>query len=139
MSEGRRREFAAFGWNPDHVPDPQDPQAFDRSKLVWSEIDGPLHRRMLDWYQALIQLRRRLPFPQGGSPRVDIDAEARTVAFDRDRISVKVNLGETAWVVPMAGTDRLLMASDPAIRTDGGCVRVPPSSVVILESSPAGA
>jgi maltooligosyltrehalose trehalohydrolase len=137
VSEGRRREFAAFGWNPDHVPDPQDPQAFDRSKLVWSEIDGPLHRRMLDWYQALIQLRRRLPIPQGGSPRVDIDADARTVAFDRDRISVRVNLGETAWVVPVAGTDRLLMASDPSIRTDGVCVRVPPSSVVILESSPA--
>lgn len=137
VSEGRRREFAAFGWNPDHVPDPQDPQAFDRSKLVWSEIDEALHSRMLDWYQALIQLRRRLPFPQGGSPRVDIDADARTVAFDRDRISVRVNLGETAWVVPVAGTDRLLMASDPSIRTDGVCVRVPPSSVVILESSPA--
>ena len=139
VSEGRRREFAAFGWNADHVPDPQDPQAFDRSKLVWSEIDEALHSRMLDWYQALIQLRRRLPFPQGGSPRVDIDADARTVAFDRDRISVRVNLGDTEWVVPVAGTDRLVMASDPAIHTDGGCVRVPPSSVVILESSPASA
>ncbi len=42
VSEGRRREFAAFGWNPDHVPDPQDPQAFDRSKLVWNELDEAL-------------------------------------------------------------------------------------------------
>jgi maltooligosyltrehalose trehalohydrolase len=24
VSEGRRREFAAFGWNPDDIPDPQD-------------------------------------------------------------------------------------------------------------------
>jgi maltooligosyltrehalose trehalohydrolase len=139
VRDGRRREFAAFGWNPDVVPDPQDPHAFGRSKLAWSEIEEPLHRRMLDWYQALIQLRRRLPFPQGGGARVDVDAHARTVAFDRDRISVRVNLGETTWVVPVAGSDRLLMASDPAIRTDGGCVRVPPSGVVILESSPAGA
>ena len=137
VSEGRRREFAAFGWNPDHVPDPQDPQAFDRSKLVWSEIDEPFHRRMLEWYQALVRLRRGLPIPH--EVRVDVDAGARTVAFQRDRISVRVNLGTTAWVVPVAGSDRLLMASDPAIRTDGGCVTVPPSSVVILESSLSGA
>jgi maltooligosyltrehalose trehalohydrolase len=139
VSEGRRREFAAFGWNPDHVPDPQDPQAFDRSKLAWSEIDEPFHRRMLDWYHALIQLRRRLPFPQSSSVQVVVDAHTRTVAFDRDRIRVRANLGETTWVIPVAGDDRLLMASEAAIRTDGGCVRVPPSSVVILESSPARA
>ena len=138
VSEGRRREFAASGWNPELVQDPQDPQTFDRSKLVWSEIDEPFHRRMLDWYQALVQLRRRLPIPEG-EVRVDVDADARTVAYRRDRISVIVNLGESAWVVPVAGSDRLLMASDPAILTDGGCVRVPPSNVVILESSPTGA
>jgi maltooligosyltrehalose trehalohydrolase len=26
VSEGRRREFAAFGWKPDDIPDPQDPE-----------------------------------------------------------------------------------------------------------------
>ena len=70
---------------------------------------------------------------------MEVDAYARTVAYDRDRISVRANLGETIWVIPVAGDDRLLMASDAAIRTDGGCVRVPPSSVVILESSPTRA
>ncbi|MHB8613155.1 MAG: malto-oligosyltrehalose trehalohydrolase [Candidatus Dormibacteraceae bacterium] len=138
VSEGRRREFAAFGWNPEHVPDPQDPKAFVRSKLVWSEIDEPSHRRMLDWYKALIQLRQRLPFPPDGRVRVDFDADARTLAFDRDRISVRVNLGHTDWVVPVSESDQLLMASDTGIRTDAGCVRMPPSSVVILEISPAG-
>jgi maltooligosyltrehalose trehalohydrolase len=138
VSEGRRREFAASGWNPDQVPDPQDPQAFDRSKLVWSEVDEPFHQRMLEWYQALVQLRHRLPISQG-EVRVEVDPDARTVWFQRDRMSVKVNLGETAWVVPVAEGDRLLMASDPTIRTDGGSVSVPPSSVVILESHPARA
>ena len=138
VSEGRRREFAASGWKVDDVPDPQDARTFDRSKLVWSEIDDPFHRRMLGWYQELIQLRRRLPIPQG-QVQVDVDPDARTLAFQRDRISVMLNLGETTWVVAVAGSDRLLMASDPAIRTDGGCVRMPPSSVVILEVGPAGA
>ena len=37
VTEGRRREFAAFGWDPEGVPDPQDPRTFERSKLRWAE------------------------------------------------------------------------------------------------------
>src|SRR5438445_25642 len=51
VSEGRRREFAAFGWNPDGVPDPQDPGTFEQSKLKWDELGEPYHRRMLGWYR----------------------------------------------------------------------------------------
>jgi maltooligosyltrehalose trehalohydrolase len=140
VSEGRRREFDRFGWDPDGTPDPQDPGTFDHSKLVWTELDEPFHRQMLEWYRELIRLRSRLGAPQGSTGngvRVDVDSDARTVAFQRDGISVRVNLGETAWVVPVSGGDRLLMASDPAIRPDGGCLSMPPSSVVILESSTA--
>ena len=36
-AEGRIREFAAMGWDPDVVPDPQEPDTFRRSKLDWSE------------------------------------------------------------------------------------------------------
>ncbi len=140
VSEGRRREFARFGWNPNRVPDPQDPRTFDRSKLVWGELDEPFHRRMLEWYRELIRLRRRRPAPRGfagGGVRVQVDAEARTVVFDRDSLSVRVNFGEKDWVSAISDGERVLMASDPAIRQDGGCVSVPPSNVVILESSMA--
>ena len=41
VSEGRRKEFAAFGWKPENVPDPQAPETFERSKLQWAEIDTP--------------------------------------------------------------------------------------------------
>src|SRR5207247_1060003 len=61
VSEGRRREFAAFGWNRDEVPDPQDPGTFEESKLKWEELDEPYHRRMLGWYRDLIAMRRRMP------------------------------------------------------------------------------
>jgi maltooligosyltrehalose trehalohydrolase len=61
VSEGRRREFAAFGWRPEDVPDPQDPETFQRSKLNWEEIELSPHREMLAWYKELIQLRKSLP------------------------------------------------------------------------------
>src|SRR3546814_14120639 len=61
VSEGRRREFASFGWAPDDVPDPQDPATFARSNLRWDEIAGAAHQRTLEWYRPLIALRRRLP------------------------------------------------------------------------------
>jgi maltooligosyltrehalose trehalohydrolase len=61
VREGRRREFAGFGWAPDDIPDPQDPETFARSKLDWSEIDDPLHADVLEWHRALIRLRREIP------------------------------------------------------------------------------
>ena len=38
VTEGRRREFAAFGWDPDEVPDPHDPETVRRSKLIWDVL-----------------------------------------------------------------------------------------------------
>jgi len=97
VREGRRREFAAFGWNPESVPDPQDPAAFERSRLDWGELDDPGHRAMLDWYRALIGLRRRLPAPAdpaGEGVRVHIDDALGRVVFEREGVIVRVNLGE---------------------------------------------
>ncbi|HXI96781.1 MAG TPA: malto-oligosyltrehalose trehalohydrolase [Candidatus Acidoferrum sp.] len=138
VSEGRRREFARFGWDPNSVPDPQDLRTFARSKLLWGELDTPFHHRMLEWYRGLIRLRRRLAAHRdlaGGAVRVQVDAEMRTVAFDRHMLSVRVNLGEKDWISEVSDGVHVLMASDPAIRQDRGCVRVRPSNVVILESS----
>jgi maltooligosyltrehalose trehalohydrolase len=58
VTDGRRREFAAFGWRPEDVPDPQDPATFERSVLDWSELERPAHRAVLDGYRRLIASRR---------------------------------------------------------------------------------
>ena len=140
VREGRRREFAAFGWAPDLVPDPQNPMTFNRSKLLWHELDEPFHSRMLDWYRALIRLRRHMAVPKndsGQEPTVELDAEARRIVYERGGIVVRVNLGDTDWVSPISGGERVLMTSNPAIRPDAGSLSVPPSSVVILESGVA--
>ncbi len=43
VSEGRKKEFAAFGWKPEEIPDPQDAATFARSRLNWDEIAEPDH------------------------------------------------------------------------------------------------
>src|SRR5207249_8497359 len=53
VSQGRRREFSAFGWKPEDVPDPQDPATFERSILDWAELDTHPHAGLLDWHKAL--------------------------------------------------------------------------------------
>ena len=140
VREGRRREFAAFGWLPEAVPDPQDRATFDRSKLVWDELDEPYHRRVLDWYSALIELRRRLPVRRDTAGiHTEIDGDLRTIVFERDGISVRVNLGKADWFSSITEGDRVLMASVSQIKTSAGSICLPPSSVVILETAAADA
>jgi maltooligosyltrehalose trehalohydrolase len=135
---GRRRDFAAFGWPPEAVPDPQDRATFDRSKLVWDQLDEPFHLRMLDWYRALIALRRQLPVRRDSAGiHAEVDDDARRIVFERDGISVRVNLGKGDWFSPIPGGVQVLMASDTKIRKSAGSIWLPPSSVVILETPAA--
>ena len=43
VSEGRKREFFAFGWDPATIPDPENHASFERSKLKWDELPKPAH------------------------------------------------------------------------------------------------
>jgi maltooligosyltrehalose trehalohydrolase len=97
VSEGRRREFASFGWSPDDVPDPQDPATFERSRLDWSERDRAPHAELLAWHRHLIALRRSRPELRDGrmdAVAVDVDEEAGAITVRRGRVTVAVALGE---------------------------------------------
>ena len=65
VSEGRLREFAEFGWT--HVPDPQDPATFERSRLQW--LQAPANLDMLAWYRSLLHLRREFILPNPRTAR----------------------------------------------------------------------
>ncbi len=81
--EGRRREFAAFtGFSRDDVPDPQDPEAFRRSKL--SRVERPGAR---DHYRRLIALRRRLP------REVHVEAGGQVLTMRRGDAVLVVDFG----------------------------------------------
>lgn len=116
VRQGRRDEFAAFGWT--EVPDPQDPATFDRAKLAWEELHEPPHADVLAWYRALIYLRHERPDLTDGRPaEVDADEESRTVVIRRGRIVVAANLG----------------AEQRRVRTPGGDIDLPAPGVAVTE------
>jgi maltooligosyltrehalose trehalohydrolase len=62
VRDGRRKEFEHFVAFGGEVPDPQDTETFERSKLTWPMGSGQQnpHKQMLEWYRRLIALRREL-------------------------------------------------------------------------------
>jgi maltooligosyltrehalose trehalohydrolase len=141
VSEGRRREFAHFGWDPSAVPDPQDPATFERSVLRWDEVAGAGHADLLAWYRSLIALRRSHPdltTAPAGSPVVAYDEDAGWLAVRRGGIVVAVNLGADARTVPVPGDGpaALLLASAPGIALTGAGVALPPDTVALVETTP---
>jgi maltooligosyltrehalose trehalohydrolase len=134
VSEGRRREFAAFGWDPRAIPDPQARDTFERSCLRWEEATGASHGELLEWYRALIALRSDYPSLRNGdyrSVRVTYDEDARYLVIRRREIVVACNLSGHTSVLPIDGAARLLLASaDVHI---GDTATIPPDSVAILK------
>jgi maltooligosyltrehalose trehalohydrolase len=121
-SDGRAREFAGMGWDPDRVPDPQQPATFVRSKLDWSELEATPHRHMFDLYRHLIRLRRDEPAltdPNFSTIAVDVgrDPDDRWIVVRRaGGVTIAANLGDEPVTVDVAG--ELLLATDPAIELD---------------------
>jgi maltooligosyltrehalose trehalohydrolase len=127
VSEGRKSEFAAFGWDPDEVPDPQDPATFLRSKLDWQELDRAPHRDVLQWYRELIALRRRL----SGAARVEFSEAERWLRMDRGGASVFVNFGDRPKTLPARG--RLLAASRAEVELVANGLVLPGDSAAVVE------
>jgi len=59
VREGRKKEFEAFHHEED-TPDPQAETTFNRSKLNWNSLNENKHQLMLNFYTALIKLRKSL-------------------------------------------------------------------------------
>ncbi|HVA48189.1 MAG TPA: malto-oligosyltrehalose trehalohydrolase [Pirellulales bacterium] len=137
VREGRRREFVAFGWSPEEIPDPQDPGTFENSKLKWDELNSPPHAELLDWHTKLIALRRRESCLTDGRLEevgVDFDEQARWLVVERGGITVACNLADRRQLVPI-GSHRprsLRLASEPQIEIRETGIELPPDSVAIL-------
>ena len=139
VSEGRRREFAAFGWKPADVPDPQDRATFERSILDWAEADKEPHAALLQWHRDLLALRRHLPALSDGDFEEVLptgDEAAGWFCLTRGPVTVAANLGSDRQDVPLPGdATAILLASDPdATLGDDGTVRLGPDSVAIVSA-----
>jgi maltooligosyltrehalose trehalohydrolase len=134
VSKGRTQEFAAFGWDPSSVPDPESRQTFENSKLKWDEIKQSNHAEILEWYRALIRLRRRTRSLNDGTPgntSVTFDEQQKWLRMERGN-TILCNLGNEHRFPLPPGTHVLL--ASPTIEPDRDSIALPPNSVVILDS-----
>jgi maltooligosyltrehalose trehalohydrolase len=141
VSEGRRREFAAFGWDPASIPDPENPETFQRSKLNWQEIGEVSHAEMLEWYRKLIHLRRNSRSLNDGdlhNVAAAFDERNRWLTLDRKgehgAVTVLCNLGAEPVQLPNPDGLPIVLASPNGLQTVEGKISLPPDSVVILSS-----
>lgn len=131
-AEGRKREFAEHGWDADEIPDPQDPETFERSKLQWDEVGIGDHARLLEFYRSLIALRHTEPDmadPWLDHLKIDFDENARWFVMHRGALAIACNLGADPVDIPVTG-DVVLAWDKPTVGVDA--TRVGGHSVAIL-------
>jgi maltooligosyltrehalose trehalohydrolase len=134
VSEGRRNEFKAFGWNPEDVPDPQDLETFTRSKLNWQEINEEPHASILAWYKQLIALRKSTPaLTDGRLERVEtsFDEELQWFVIKRGDVEVLCNLARDRQAVPISSAKPHIVCSERDYQLRPGLIELPGESVAL--------
>lgn len=113
VAEGRSREFGAFAWE-GTVPNPQEKDTFERSKLDWSELNESDHAELYEWYRRLIEIRRtRSNILQTVPPDLRCDAEAGWLTMRLGNTLAVFNLAAHAQRVEMpSGEWELVLSSD---------------------------
>jgi len=140
VREGRKREFAAFGFAEKDVPDPEDPETFARSKLDWAETDQGKHQQMLNWYRSLIQLRRSLPaLNDGDRGHLTIAyneqqcwVDIRRAGLGRGDVRILANLGTDSATFDLSPGYRLELVSQAGIVRESDAIIVPANTLAIL-------
>jgi len=137
VAQGRREEFARYGWAAEDIPDPQAAATFTRSKLNWSQPGQDVHRDILAWYTGLIALRRARPGltdPRLDRVRADYDEQERWLMVRRGRLRIVANLGPSVQRLPLGGRGAaVLAASSPGVTLDGDTVTIPAATFAVVE------
>jgi maltooligosyltrehalose trehalohydrolase len=132
VSEGRKGEFAAFGWDPTEIPDPQDPETFHASKLHWDERLSGLHEELLGWHKELIRFRKSSPPPTNfADVDVRFGGENRWLVYATPTFTVACNLSDREVEVEVGATNEVALASSYEPKQVNGKRVLPPESVTI--------
>ena len=135
VSEGRKKDFAAFGWNEDEIPDPEAPETFESSKLNWSEVQHGKHAEMLRWTKDLIQLRRcTVDLNDGdfGHLSVSCTQDGKGLTMQRGSVRVLMYIGDETMTCPLLEGETLKLASRPEITAGSKEILLPKMSLAIL-------
>lgn len=136
-AEGRKAEFAEHGWDSADIPDPQDPETFQRSTLNWSELGTGDHAQLLQIYRDLLSLRREyseLTDPWLENFSVDYDEDERWIVLHRGSLRLACNLAPHEVTVPVGGIP-LLSWSPPTSDETGSATTIPGHSFTILAAN----
>jgi len=134
-AEGRIAEFERMGWDPAVVPDPQDPETFQRSKLDWAELATGRHARLLDVYRQLAALRRERPEltdPSFGHNACLVDEDARLFEMWRGDVHVVVNFGDDEAVIELDEPGEVLFETPAGVSLSGTTLTVPPHAGAVI-------
>jgi maltooligosyltrehalose trehalohydrolase len=136
VSKGRREEFATFGWEPDTVPDPQEPSSFEASRLDWRQMHQAPHEELLRWHETLISLRRNTPALQDGrldSIDVELNEADSWLVLYRQSVALVCNFSGRRLSLHLKFAARTLLASDPDCTAHENAVDIAGESVLIVE------
>jgi maltooligosyltrehalose trehalohydrolase len=133
VSEGRKKEFAAFGWKPQDIPDPQDEKTFARSHLDWGEIGEAEHSGMLGWYRELIALRQNEPEIVNAGIKVEFSEKDRWLTMERGPFLLAFSVATEPIEVDISRDFDIVLKSSEGIVINGLDLVIPPDAVAILQ------
>ena len=163
VRQGRRADFAHWGWKAEDIPDPYDVVTFERSRVNVGSQTDPQRAAMLRWTRSLISLRKRIPAlgaADSGSTTYQVWAYegeqvlvlhrwARSgpaalilLAFNKAPGSITLREPEGSWTLRLASTtDDLGATAQPTIRpsltlhSKGTIVQLPAYAALVYVSS----
>ena len=131
VSQARTAEFASFGWDTQSLHDPQALETLGAARLRWDEVPTGDHADMLQWYTALLRLRRDNPGAQAVAPAdvAELVGDGAALRLRRGNLTLVCNCGDVD--IPSDGLDTdamtAVLTSEPA--KDGW---IPPLSAVVF-------
>ncbi len=137
VAEGRKREFAAFGFDSGEIPNPEDRSSFTDSKLKWDEVEQGIHAGVLTYVRDLISIRRKskcLNDGDRGHLRVSYSDEKSWLRMDRNHVTIFANLGKDPVTFDTSADHKLILASHPDCFIAENKVSVPAVALVIVSA-----
>ena len=136
VAEGRQKEFASFGFDGD-IPNPEDAQTYETSKLRWEEQNEGKHANMLAWVKSLIKLRRsHVCFNDGDTHHLQVSSnnEREVLVMARDEARVIVNFGKENQTFELLEGEKLELISRDELQVEENCLDLPPMTLAVLMS-----
>jgi maltooligosyltrehalose trehalohydrolase len=137
VKKGRRKEFAAFGWEGQNIPDPQAEDTFVTSRLNWDELQQEAHNQMLAWHQSLIALRRSQgSLTDGIMDRVSVfyDETERWLTMIRGPVLIVCNFAASPRIISCAAAKgkTMVLSSEEGFVVQNTTLMLPAKAVAIL-------